>query len=131
MSNKDEIFSTEDMRLINLAQSIREKAITELTKENIIPKATADKELLTRCLDSLTGDVFKKVKMVNDKGIEDAQTQIAGNIAELLKRVTVTKQGASILHTPTLDNDIKVENPIDGETYIGINSESIKKEVLG
>lgn len=127
----DDLFDLEDRRRIELGLSVRERIVTELTKNNQLPTTTSDKEFLLRAIEGMDDTIMKKAKIKSEDKLQEAQNQVANNVAELLKRVQVNR---SITGTPTntsLDKSIVVENPVEGETHIGVNSEEVRKQVLG
>lgn len=127
----EDIFDLEDRRRIELGLSVRERIITELTKGNQLPTSTSDKEFLLRAIEGMDDTIMKRIKIKSEDKLQEAQNQMANNVAELLKRVQVNKSGEPTAKTPVLGADIKVEDVVEGETHIGVNSEEIRKQVLG
>ena len=127
----EDIFDLEDRRRIELGLSVRERIITELTKDNQLPTSTSDKEFLLRAIEGMDDTIMKRIKIKSEDKLHEAQNQMANNVAELLKRVQVNKSGEPTAKTPILGADIKVENVVEGETHIGVNSEEVRKQVLG
>jgi hypothetical protein len=127
----EDIFDLEDRRRIELGLSVRERIITELTKDNQLPTSTSDKEFLLRAIEGMDDTIMKRIKIKSEDKLQEAQNQMANNVAELLKRVQVNKSGEPTAKTPTLAADIKVEDVVEGETHIGVNSEEVRKQVLG
>lgn len=127
----EDIFDLEDRRRIELGLSVRERIITELTKGNQLPTSTSDKEFLLRAIEGMDDTIMKRIKIKSEDKLQEAQNQMANNVAELLKRVQVNKSGEPTTKTPVLGADIKVEDVVEGETHIGVNSEEVRKQVLG
>lgn len=127
----EDIFDLEDRRRIELGLSVRERIITELTKDNQLPTSTSDKEFLLRAIEGMDDTIMKRIKIKSEDKLQEAQNQMANNVAELLKRVQVNKSGEPTAKTPVLGADIKVEDVVEGETHIGVNSEEVRKQVLG
>lgn len=127
----EDIFDLEDRRRIELGLSVRERIITELTKDNQLPTSTSDKEFLLRAIEGMDDTIMKRIKIKSEDKLQEAQNQMANNVAELLKRVQVNKSGEPTAKTPILGADIKVEDVVEGETHIGVNSEEVRKQVLG
>lgn len=127
----EDIFDLEDRRRIELGLSVRERIITELTKDNQLPTSTSDKEFLLRAIEGMDDTIMKRIKIKSEDKLQEAQNQMANNVAELLKRVQVNKSGEPTTKTPILSVDIKVEDVVEGETHIGVNSEEVRKQVLG
>jgi len=127
----EDIFDLEDRRRIELGLSVRERIITELTKDNQLPTSTSDKEFLLRAIEGMDDTIMKRIKIKSEDKLQEAQNQMANNVAELLKRVQVNKSGEPTTKTPILGADIKVEDAVEGETHIGVNSEEVRKQVLG
>lgn len=127
----EDIFDLEDRRRIELGLSVRERIITELTKGNQLPTSTSDKEFLLRAIEGMDDTIMKRIKIKSEDKLQEAQNQMANNVAELLKRVQVNKSGEPTAKTPVLGADIKVEDVVEGETHIGVNSEEVRKQVLG
>lgn len=127
----EDIFDLEDRRRIELGLSVRERIITELTKDNQLPTSTSDKEFLLRAIEGMDDTIMKRIKIKSEDKLQEAQNQMANNVAELLKRVQVNKSGEPTTKTPILGADIKVEDVVEGETHIGVNSEEVRKQVLG
>lgn len=127
----EDIFDLEDRRRIELGLSVRERIITELTKGNQLPTSTSDKEFLLRAIEGMDDTIMKRIKIKSEDKLHEAQNQMANNVAELLKRVQVNKSGEPTAKTPILGADIKVEDVVEGETHIGVNSEEVRKQVLG
>jgi hypothetical protein len=127
----EDIFDLEDRRRIELGLSVRERIITELTKGNQLPTSTSDKEFLLRAIEGMDDTIMKRIKIKSEDKLQEAQNQMANNVAELLKRVQVNKSGEPTAKTPILGADIKVEDVVEGETHIGVNSEEVRKQVLG
>jgi len=127
----EDIFDLEDRRRIELGLSVRERIIAELTKDNKLPTSTSDKEFLLRAIEGMDDTIMKRIKIRSEDKLQEAQNQMANNVAELLKRVQVNKSGEPTAKTPILGADIKVEDAVEGETHIGVNSEEVRKQVLG
>lgn len=127
----EDIFDLEDRRRIELGLSVRERIITELTKGNQLPTSTSDKEFLLRAIEGMDDTIMKRIKIKSEDKLHEAQNQMANNVAELLKRVQVNKSGEPTAKTPILGGDIKVEDVVEGETHNGVNSEEVRKQVLG
>lgn len=127
----EDIFDLEDRRRIELGLSVRERIITELTKDNQLPTTTSDKEFLLRAIEGMDDTIMKRIKIKSEDKLQEAQNQMANNVAELLKRVQVNKSGEPTTKTPILSVDIRVEDVVEGETHIGVNSEEVRKQVLG
>lgn len=125
-----DIFSLEDQRRLELGLSIRERIMVELTKDGKLPNDESGREFLLRAIEGVDTTILKRTKIRNEDKLQEVQNQISNNIAELLRRVTVTKNGQGIVSSPNISADIKVDNVVPGETEIGISSQRIKEEVL-
>lgn len=127
----DDIFDLDDKRRLNLGLAVRENIVHELTKGGELPRDTSGREFLLRAIEGMDDTIFKKAKIKTEDKLQEAQQQIAGNIAELLKRVSNNKASSPVTENPKLGSDIQVENPVDGETHVGVNSEEVRKQVMG
>lgn len=125
-----DVFSMEDQRRLELGLSIRERIMVELTKDGKLPNDESSREFLLRAIEGVDTTILKRSKIRSEDKLQEAQNQISSNIAELLRRVTVSKNSQGTIENTTIDNNIKVDNPVPGETEIGISSQRIKEEVL-
>lgn len=126
-----DIFELEDRRRIELGLATRERIVIELTKDGKLPADTSSREFLLRAIEGMDGTIMKRAKIKSEDKLQEANSQISNNIAELLKCVNNTKNQAGVNADPVLDKSIKVDNPVEGETFIGVNSETVKQEILG
>jgi DNA primase catalytic subunit len=127
----EDIFELEDKRRLELGLKVRENIIIELTKNNNLPTDTSSREFLLRAIEGMDETILKKVKIKSEDKLQEAQNQVANNIAELLKKVSNSKQQKATIVNPYLDDDIVVTDPVEGETYIGVDSEKVKNEFRG
>lgn len=125
-----DMFSIEDQRRIELGLSIREKIMTDLTRDGRLPSDESSREFLLRAIEGVDATILKRTKIRNEDKQADAQNQISNNIAELLKRVTVTKNTQGPITDTNLDNSIKVDNKVPGEDSPLVSNENLRDEIL-
>lgn len=119
----------DDDVLLNKTLSIRNVVIDQLFKDNKIPNDKEDRELLFRAMEGMDKTILARAKNKIDKEANtDVKEMNAIALAILEKtRPAHIKQG---VEAPTLPSDIKVTNPIPGETDVGtvnLTYETFKK----
>lgn len=118
MSN-DDLLSLEDKRLLNRTIAARELIINVHTQDGKLPTTEEDQNFLIRALDGLDRTILSKAKLKSDDNNAKTQQQTTNMIAQLLLNVSAKATDKPRTVTPVLDNSVKLENVVPGETDIG------------
>jgi len=117
------IFDLEDKQRLENAQKIRENIITEMTSKGM-PSDKDDRSFLLSALDGMDKSIYTKAKLKVEDMSAQTQHQTASTIAELLTRIREKDIVSNINNRsqPSLSNDLKATNVVEGEMDIGIQS---------
>jgi len=111
-----ELLNDEELSLLNNAQSIRERIVDELTKDQL-PSDKNSQNFLIKALDGLDRSLYTKAKLQVDDKNAKTNSDTAKLIAEVLSKHTITSGNRNSL--PELTIDIKPDNIVEGELDIG------------
>jgi hypothetical protein len=112
-----ELLELSDKARLELSLSTRENIIKELMDHGISKLDRSDKELLVSALDGLDRTILSKAKLKSDDQTSQTNRDITRLMADVLSRVAI-KPLAMRTVAPSLDNDIKLEDIVDGEMDI-------------
>lgn len=118
------LFNQEDVARLDRSQSIRMLIIDTMTKEGKLPEDKSDRAFLLEALNGMDRTTLSRAKLK----VESASAQNAAAtvqiVGEILARVANNKtpiiEGQARREAPALPTDIVVENPVEGETMIGV-----------
>ena len=120
------LFNQEDVARLDRSQNVRMMIIDTMTKDGKLPEDRSDRAFLLEALNGMDRTTLSraKLKVENDSAKSAAATvQIVG---EILARVGGHKvevlEGQATREIPSLPTDIVVENPVAGETMIGVET---------
>lgn len=120
------LFNHEDVARLDRSQNVRMMIIDQMTKDGKLPEDRSDRAFLLEALNGMDRTTLSraKLKVESDSAQNAAATvQIVG---EILSRVASGKvdfiEGESRREIPALPTDIVVENPVEGEMMIGVET---------
>jgi hypothetical protein len=120
------LFNQEDVARLDRSQSVRMMIIDQMTEGGKLPEDKSDRAFLLEALNGMDRTTLSraKLKVESDSAQNAAATvQIVG---EILMRVSGNNhtiiEGQVHREIPVLPTDIIVENPVEGETMIGVET---------
>jgi hypothetical protein len=115
----EDLLDIDDKRRLELGLSLREQMIRELTAKGALPENPKDRYFLIKIMETMDLTILSKAKVKSDDSGQRAQESIAKSISELLTRSHAVVPGSQ-RHAPEIPADIKVSNPVFGETDQGV-----------
>lgn len=120
------LFNQEDVARLDRSQSIRMMIIEEMTSGGKLPEDKSDRAFLLEALNGMDRTTLSRAKLkVESESAHNAAATVQ-IVGEILSRVSNNKghviEGQARREVPELPIDIVVENPVDGETLIGVET---------
>lgn len=123
MKQNDELFSEEELAIINKTRDTRNKLIDELTEDGV-PTRAGDIRVLNETLDAADRQVLDIVKLKKSQQ-EDNSDRMVGMVVELLSKVTSNNPVAYGNNEINLPDEYIPVDVVPGETDIGAEELSL------
>lgn len=120
------LFNHEDAARLERTQSVRMMIVDSLTEGGKLPEDRSDRSFLLEALNGLDRTTLSRAKLKVESDANQHAAVTAQIVGELLTRMhhkpTRVIDSISDRETPSLPSDIVVENPIEGETMVGVET---------
>ena len=113
------LFDLEDQQRLERTQQLRDRIVTELTKDQL-PTDAEDRKFLMDALNGIDRVVLTKARLKSDDNSRKSNEETAKTIAALLTRISEkTLRHQTERPVPLLESDIALDETVEGETAIG------------
>lgn len=120
------LFNQEDVARLDRTQNVRMLIVDSLTKEGKLPEDKSDRAFLLEALNGLDRTTLSRAKLKVESEAAHNAAATAQIVGELLTRLHCKSNRIididSTREIPELPLDITVDNPVDGETLVGIET---------
>jgi hypothetical protein len=123
------LFDQSDRERLDLTQSVREQIIRSLTAKGL-PENKEDRAFLLEAMNGSDRTVLSKAKIKAEDAASKKASDLTNIVGEILARVSTKRDGIVFdagYQAPKLDNTFTVENPVEGETVIGVETLTYEK----
>lgn len=120
------LFNQEDVARLDRSQSVRMMIIDTMTDGGKLPEDKSDRAFLLEALNGMDRTTLSRAKLKVESTSAQSAAATVQIVGEILSRVSSNKihviEGQARREIPALPIDITVENPVEGETMIGVET---------